>query len=88
MNHRGLTRFFGVLAFACSTLFVIGDEFHFKNAPLDTVIDMLGRQAGHNFMMSPKWTGSFAANGNPIEKPVVNFQGEAVPAELLAKILK
>ena len=88
INLPRLTGFLLLLALTCSVRFAAAEEFHLQNVPLDTVIKMLARQAGHNFIMSPRLTGDLDANGKPVKKPAINFQGDAAPADLLAKILK
>lgn len=66
----------------------IGQGFNFKNVPLDTMVDILARDVGDNFIMSPGLAGNVDANGRPVRKPMITYQGDATANELLAKILK
>jgi len=87
-NPPRLAIFLAVLAFICSVYFANGGQIRFQDVPIDVAIQNLVRQTGQNYIMSPRLTDDLDADGKPVKKPVITFQGDVTPAELLAKILK
>jgi len=71
-----------------SALWAGGEEIGLQNVPLDTAINTLARQTGHNFVLSPNSVSGLDAEGNSISRPAITFQGETTAADLLAKLLK
>lgn len=83
-----MTVFVGVVIFALFAHRVSGVEVHFQHVPLNFAIENLAGQTGRNFVLSPNLANGRDPSGKSLSSPTVNFKGEVVPADLLAKLLK
>ena len=78
-----LTAVAAVVASFYATSLVSGEEISFQNVPLNDAIKVLARQRQPecNFILDPKLSGIFDADGKPIQQPTVTLHLENIAYE-------